>query len=148
MKNVKKIFIFFSVIALVVLLIYYLSPKSNSFRNFILKDCQGSNISKIRMTSSYDDKYKSITDINEINKLLSDLSKMKIVEFKENTNIRSNYYYDFAISTDKNSNPLEVIIYDTNYITIDNIREHNLKTYRIMDNGLNKDYLKELIENK
>ncbi len=57
MKNVKKIFIFFSVIALVVLLIYYLSPKSNSFRNFILKDCQGSNISKIRMTSSYDDKY-------------------------------------------------------------------------------------------
>lgn len=133
---------------MVVLLIYYLSPKSNSFRNFILKDCQGSNISKIRMTSSYDDKYKSITDINEINKLLSDLSKMKIVEFKENANIRSNYYYDFAISTDKNSNLLEVIIYDTNYITIDNIREHNLKTYRIMDNGLNKDYLKELIENK
>lgn len=148
MKNVKKIFIVLSVIALVVISIYYLYPKSSSFSNLILKNCQGSNITKIRMTSSYDDKYRSIKDINEINKLLSDLSKIKIVEFKENTNIRSDYYYDFAISTDKDNNLLEVIVYDTNYITIDNIREHNLKTYRIIDNGLNKDYLKELIENK
>lgn len=142
MRNRRKflILLFISLLILVLGIGYYLYPKTGTLNNFLLSNYNKDNIEKIEIRSTISRQDKSIEDKDEINEILSEFSKVKLVRYYGNTYDKTKGSYYIYIY-DKNGIPIEVGIQGKEYVNIINDSDKSYRRYKIIDSSLDIDEL-------
>ncbi|WP_026886729.1 hypothetical protein [Clostridium beijerinckii] len=136
-----------SILLITVLIVcssYYLYPRKGTLNSFLFSNYNKENIEKIEIRSTLGGEDKTIKDKIEINNILFDLSKIKLIQHYGSVSDRTKGSYHIYIY-DKNSISAEVTIQGKEYINIANNISNSNKEYRIIENTLDLDYINGLI---
>lgn len=138
--KIRKRYILGFLIALVIFsLIYYFYPRSGSLNYFMSSYCNEEKITKIKINHSNSESEKSITDKNEIHKILSDFYNINLMESYSPISKKEPGFYCIEIFEDS-SLSLDIFIFDKKLITLYG-STGNHKNYKITDGKLDIDYL-------
>ncbi|MBN7576257.1 hypothetical protein C1H57_17510 [Clostridium sp. 2-1] len=134
----------FLITVLIVCASYYLYPRKGTLNNFLFSNYNKENIEEIEIRSTSGGEDKTIKDKIEINDILFNLSKIKLIQHYGSISNRAKGSYHIYIY-DKNSISAEVTIQGKEYISIANNINNSNKEYRIIENTLDLDYINKLI---
>ncbi|UYZ39010.1 hypothetical protein OD350_29420 (plasmid) [Clostridium beijerinckii] len=136
--------IIFLISVLVIISGYYLYPRTGTLNSFLLSHYNKENIEQIEIRSTYSGQYKSVRDKDEINKMLSDFSNIKLVQHYGSTSDREKGSYHIYIY-DENSVTTEIIIQGKEYINIINSSNNSNREYKVIDDSLDLDFINEFL---
>ncbi|KFX54738.1 hypothetical protein HYH39_17885 [Clostridium botulinum] len=147
MKNRSKILILLCIGLIICILgigYYYLHPKTGSLNGFLFNNYNKEEIRKIEIRSTHSRKEKLIEDKDEMNKIISDFSNIKLIEYYGSTsNTSKGAYYIYFY--DKYDVPIQVTIKGKEYINIINDVDKSNKNYKIIDNSLDVNDIYKLL---
>jgi len=141
----KRVGIIILLIAvLVVILGYYLYPRTGTLNSFLFSNYNKENIEQIEIRSTYSGQDKTVKDRDEISKILDNVSNIKLVRhYGSAENKTKGAIHIFIYDKSKITN--EIIIQGKEYINIINDDGNSNKEYKIIDNSLDLDYINSLI---
>lgn len=141
----KRVSIIILLIAvLVVILGYYLYPRTGTLNSFLLSNYNKENIEQIEIRSTYSGQDKTVKDKDEINKILDSVSNIKLVRHYGSTENKTKGAIHIFIYAESRI-VTEIIIQGKEYIDIINDYDNSNKEYKIIDNSLDLDYINRLI---
>ncbi|MDF2884210.1 MAG: hypothetical protein K0R54_4777 [Clostridiaceae bacterium] len=141
----KRVSIIILLIAvLVVILGYYLYPRTGTLNSFLSNNYNKENIEQIEIRSTYSGQDKTVKDKDEINKILDNVSNIKLVRHYGSTENKTKGAIHIFIY-DESRIVTEIIIQGKEYIDIINDYDNSNKEYKIIDNSLDLDYINRLI---
>ncbi|WP_459479620.1 hypothetical protein [Clostridium saccharoperbutylacetonicum] len=141
----KRVSIIILLIAvLVVILGYYLYPRTGTLNSFLSNNYNKENIEQIEIRSTYSGQDKTVKDKDEINKILDNVSNIKLVRHYGSTENKTKGAIHIFIY-DESRIVTEIIIQGKEYIDIINDYDNSNKEYKIIDNSLDLDYINSLI---
>ncbi|MFD3158808.1 hypothetical protein ACFIJ5_18515 (plasmid) [Haloimpatiens sp. FM7330] len=149
MKNSRKIISIILIFLAVGTIIYIILPKSGSFNDLILSQYKENSFDEaLILTPRVDGKRRQIIckDKNKINKFLSYLEKIKIMEYRKKLpyNYGDMYILDVYFRYDDS---LSIKIYDKDLNFIEVSDKYTTKWYKIVNDKFDMKFIKQFLQN-
>ncbi|WP_142413857.1 hypothetical protein [Hathewaya massiliensis] len=145
--NKRKSIVIIIVISLILILAYFLYPKTGSFDDLILSKYTKDNFTNIMFQSSSHNEDRTIKDKKKINEFLTYMSQLNLKEYKKDIPEENKETYYINIYG-KDNNGMSIAVNHKNYISIYesfNNKRTKIKTYKITNKDIDMEYIKKVL---